>query len=216
MTDQELMSQYYPLAPFLAQLCGPGCEILLHDLSLNDGTVVCIENGFHSGRYVGSPLTDFALQIINDKLYETKDFMANYVGMAKGKNFVSSTFFIKNEDRLIGLLCINRDCGPLTAFENALSILKEQYNIGGPVNKVQETLNVSAEMLLANMISAAIRDSEIDPARMSRKEKTAIIQRLANQGFLKMKGAIAEISTQLSISVPTVYRYIHMNDLLNR
>jgi len=212
MTDQELISQYYPLVPFLAQLCGPGCEVLLHDLSLNNGTVVCIENGLHSGRYVGSPLTDFALQIINDRLYETQNFLTNYFGTAKGKNFISSTFFIKNEERLIGLLCVNRDYGPLTAFEKAFAILKEQYNLGGPINKVQETLDVSVEILLENMINAAIQDSKIDPVRMSRKEKAAIIQHLADQGVLKMKGAITEISKQLAISVPTVYRYIHMND----
>lgn len=212
MTDQELLSRYYPLAPFLAQLCGPGCEVLLHDISLNDGTVVCIENGFHSGRYVGSPLTDFALQIIRDKLYETQDFLTNYVGMAKGKTFVSSTYFIKNEGRLIGLLCVNRDNGPLTAFENSLAILKEQYNLGEPVNKAQETLDVPIEILLENMVSAAIRDSGIDPARMSRNEKAAIIQRLADQGIMKMKGAITQISKQLLISIPTVYRYIHIDE----
>ena len=103
MTDHEVLEVYRSLVPFLAQLCGPCCEVVLHDVSNPSCSVIAIENGFNSGRQIGSPLTDLAHAIIESGEYKDKDYLANYSGVSKKKNFVSSTYFIKNEGRLIAV-----------------------------------------------------------------------------------------------------------------
>lgn len=209
MTDSELLNSYYPLVSFLAELCGPGCEVLLHDVSLPERAVIAIAGGHHSGREIGSPLTDFARDIIKNSTYQDSDYISNYTGAGKGKNFMSSTFFIKNGDRLVGLLCVNRDMSLLTQAENAFELLKKQYNLVMPSEEIQEVLDAPVSMILQNMVRAAISESCTLPDRLKKSEKEAIVIKLKNQGVLRMKGAVAEIARQLRISEPTVYRYIN-------
>ena len=76
---------------------------------------------FHSGRSIGSSLTDFALQVKSNKEYETQDYLVNYRAKAQGKEFVASTYYIKNKGRLIGMLCLN------TVSYTHLDVYKRQH-----------------------------------------------------------------------------------------
>ena len=100
MKYNPLLEPYKALVPFLAELLGESCEILLHDISQPKHSVIAIANGFHTGRKVGSPFTDLAIKIMEEKAYVKRDYLANYNGRSKNKNFVSSTFFIK--ERALG------------------------------------------------------------------------------------------------------------------
>lgn len=209
MTDSELLNRYRPLVSFLAELCGPGCEVVLHDVSQPEQSVIAIAGARRSGREIGSPLTDFARDIIKNKTYETSDYISNYSGAGKGKNFLSSTYFIKNGENLVGLLCVNRDMSLLDQAENAFELMKRQYNLIMPSEEVQEVLDAPVSMILQNMVQAAISESCASPDRLKKSEKEEIVIKLKNQGVLRMKGAVSEIARQLRISEPTVYRYIN-------
>jgi predicted transcriptional regulator YheO len=210
MTDQEILEMYKPMVPFLSSLCGPGCEVLLHDVSkMDEGTVIAIANGYHSGRTVGSPMTDLATKIYQDQLYMTQDFLSNYKGVSKSKKFICNTFFIKNEDRLIGLLCVNRNVTAIHGLDVALATLKQQYNLSDGRTDIQEHLNNSVEEMLSTLVTRAVEKTGVPPHRMSRQEKINIVHELNERGVLTMKGAVAEIALQLCISEPTVYRYLN-------
>ena len=209
MSDQEILMLYKPLVPFLAQLCGPGCEVLLHDVSRPEGSVIAIENGSHSGRFIGSPMTDLARRVLESGEYEEKDFLSNYSGEGKGKNFISSTYFIKNGKKLIGLLCVNRDMGAVNELGLALDRLKKQYNLEVISSDITENLDVPVSQMLKNMVTAAIQETGLQPERMSIREKVGVVHKLMEQGVLGLKGSVAEIARQLQISEPTVYRYIN-------
>ena len=74
MSDKEILALYSGLVPFLASTFGQSCEIVLHDLTDTDQSVIAIENGFNSGRAVGSPITDLAQRFIkNFAKYETNE-----------------------------------------------------------------------------------------------------------------------------------------------
>ena len=209
MSDKEILALYSGLVPFLASTFGQSCEIVLHDLTDTDQSVIAIENGFNSGRAVGSPNTDLAQRFIDDGEYLDKDFLSNYSGLSKGANFVSSTYFIKNEGRLIGMLCINRNTGALAALDTALEFFKKQNNLLLDNTEMQENLEVPVVTMLQNMVSRTISDSGLVPEHMSMRDKVAIVHRLQEQGVMKMKGAVCEIAAQLNISEPTVYRYMN-------
>lgn len=210
MTDSEVLELYKPMVPFLASLCGSGCEVLLHDVSkTEEGTVVAIANGFHSGRSLGSPMTDLANQISRDKLYEEQDFLTNYHGISKSKKFISNTYFIKNQNRLIGLLCVNRNTTAIHELDLALNRLKQQYNLSEGRTDIQENLSTPVEAMLSTLVTQAVEKTGISPQRMSRQEKVSVVHQLNEQGILTMKGAVCEIARQLFISEPTVYRYLN-------
>lgn len=211
MKDADILNMYKSFVPFAAQLCGNACEVVLHDISNPEASVIAIENGFNSGRHIGSPLTDLARDIINTEKYKGQDFVANYSGVSKGKDFVSSTFFIKNGDRLIGLLCVNRDLSAIQELESAIHHMKNQYNIQQPRSEIRETLGAPVDAILHDLISNSIEEAGVTPKFMSMEDRIRIVNKLNEQGVLKMKGAVKEIARQLSISEPTVYRYLKSN-----
>ena len=197
MKYNPLLEPYKALVPFLAELLGESCEILLHDISQPKHSVIAIANGFHTGRKVGSPFTDLAIKIMEEKAYVKRDYLANYNGRSKNKNFVSSTFFIKHEGKVIGLLCINRNMDAMTELDLVLQKLKKAYNLEGALDDTDES-----------MVASEMRAVGVPPERMTREEKGTVIRNLMNAGIHQMKGAVVEIARQLHLSEPTVYRYI--------
>lgn len=213
MPNNPLLDPYKPLVPFLAALCGDSCEVLLHDISQPKHSVIAIANGFHTGRVVGSPFTDLAVKILNEKQFKDADYLSNYSGKSKGKNFVSSSFFIKHKGKLIGLLCINREMDTINALDNALALLKKNYNLTEAHNEMQEVLDVPIASLLNKMVGDEIKATGIAPQRMTSEERAKVIQNLMKAGVHNMKGSVIEIAKQLNISEPTVYRYIKKNNI---
>ena len=102
MTDQEMLQIYTGLVPFLAGVCGPGCEIVVHDVTDPEHSLIAIENSL-SGRQVGDPLTDLSRELQEKGAYTSAAYIGNYEGKSKGRNFLSSTYFIKNEGRHISV-----------------------------------------------------------------------------------------------------------------
>ncbi len=208
MTDKEMMTLYISLTPFIAEVCGKGCEIVIHDVNNKKNSLVSIQNS-STGREIGDSLTDLAKEIIESGEYKTKDYLSGYSGLTKQKEYLSFTYFIKNNNKLIGLLCVNKDMSATKNFTKSLNELFEQFNIAAASSdKVKENLDSSVSEILEDKISTAIANTNLSPDRMSRQEKINLVRRLEEQGILIMKGAVTEIAKQLDISEPTVYRYL--------
>ena len=105
-----ILQHYIKLTEFLGKALGPDYEVALHDLTRKDRSIIAIANNYISGREVGAPLTNMALSSLRDKSYERMDYHLHYYSInVNGKDLRSSTFFIKDSGKLIGLLCINFD-----------------------------------------------------------------------------------------------------------
>lgn len=63
MTNQEILKLYIPIVEFIGEICGNNYEIVLHDISQPDSSIVAIKNNHISGREVGGPLTDLGEQM---------------------------------------------------------------------------------------------------------------------------------------------------------
>lgn len=209
MTDSEVMDIYIGLVPFLASVGGPACEIVIHDVTNPDCSLVAIGNNV-SGRQIGNPMTDFARELHQKGIYSDKEFLVNYKGQTKDGEFISSTFFIKNEGRLIGMLCVNKQLSAVQELNNAFNILMEKFMLRIPEQSdVSENLDSPVTSLVTARIDEVIASTGIQPARMSRTEKIKVVQSLNDEGVLMMKGAVSEIADKLSVSVPTIYRYLN-------
>ena len=91
----QLLQHYIKLTEFLGQALGPDYEVALHDLTDKNRSIIAIANNHVSGREVGAPLTNVALQILMDKSYEKQDYRLHYRGVSVGgKKLRSSTLFI--------------------------------------------------------------------------------------------------------------------------
>lgn len=215
MKDDELLQIYVPLVPFLAELCGPTSEVLLFDVRDPEHSVIAASQAEHiSGRGIGSPMTDYALQAQKEELHIQQDYLSNYLGKKDTDRFKSSTFFIKNEGRLVGLLSINRSMQASQQFESALKNLMEGYNLAPVETPSEELTDTPVSTILYEMVSKAVRESGVDPKRMSKAERVELVHKLNEQGVLSMRGAAEEIASQLFISKPTLYRYLNQAETL--
>ena len=65
-SDYDILKSYEAVVDGLAMLIGSHCEIVLHSLEDLKCSAVRIANGEHTGRKVGSPITDLALRMLHD------------------------------------------------------------------------------------------------------------------------------------------------------
>lgn len=209
MNDREILQRYIDFAPFLGEVLGPGCEIVVHDVSDLEHSLVAICNGI-SGRKPGDPITDLACRLMERKACHDMNYVTNYKGNSKGGEFLCSTYFIQNEGRLIGMLCVNKDMTAVQDLSHSLRALLERFNLAVPQESESiENLDNSVTNMMHNIIASHIAQSGQTPSRMNLEEKVRVVHRLNEDGVLMMKGAVQEIARQLGVSVPTVYRYLN-------
>lgn len=209
MTDAEVLQRYIDFVPFLGKVLGEGVEIIVHDASDLDHSLVAICNGI-SGREIGNPITNLARELIHRNAHTDADFLANYMGQSMNGEFLSSTYFIKNEGRLIGLLCINKDLLSIRATAASFQNFLENFNLVPPQEtEFSENLDNPLTSVMQNKIADIITQSGSTPDKMSLQEKVRLVHKMNDAGILMMKGAVQEIANQLGVSVPTVYRYLN-------
>lgn len=119
--------QYESLINFIAEIVGKNTEVVLHDLSNPDHSIVAIVNSELSGRKVGGSVTDWMLKLLKSKDGQDVDFISNYRGKVKGNKFISSSsYLIKDEQNIvIGAICVNRD---ITGALNCLQYFQKELD----------------------------------------------------------------------------------------
>lgn len=215
------VKQYVAMANFLGKVLGPDYEIALHEINSDNKSIIAIVNESISGRKVGAPLTELALEMIKDRVYEKCNYVLNYKGVSKsGKTLRSSTFFIKDGNgNLIGMLCINfddsrykdisrqilnlsnplpDDCGsdPLVSLQNTFASAEESF---------PESIGEITDSVIKN----SLPNNDISTDRLTQAEKLHIVDILNQKGIFLLKGAVSQVAKQLCCSEPTVYRYLN-------
>ncbi|MBO3279266.1 helix-turn-helix transcriptional regulator [Intestinimonas butyriciproducens] len=211
MSNRAQLERYIPMVTFISEICGKNYEVILHDVSDPENSVISIFNGHLSGRKVGDPMTELARNLVRDQIYETQDFIANYEGRTRnGKQFVSSTYFIKEHGTLIGLICINHDVSDFFAISQHLHGLMRAFSLPGEDsrNSYTEDLDDSIPGLSTTLIHNTVLNFGVPPSRMTPQEKEQVIQALEHQGVFSTKGSVGQAAKELNISEPTVYRYL--------
>lgn len=118
----DILEPYKTIVNFLGKTLGPDYEVVLQDLTDGNNSIIAIANSHVSGRKIGSPLTNAALQMLSSKAYLSKDFLCNYKGISENGHVLrSSTMFIKDSDGIpVGLMCINFDDSRYTELSKKL------------------------------------------------------------------------------------------------
>lgn len=209
-----ILERYVPLVEYIGQIFGEYCEVILHDLTNMEHSIVAIANQQITGREVGGHITDFGLEVVHDPKYEDKDFAVNYRGTTPdGKRILkSSTFFIRDDSGdTIGLLCINLD---ITDWMAAQRLIEGVTRLTGePAARQQkeptiETFSLSLEETLHSMIDRVISELGVPPHRLTTGEKKRLVMTLHAKGTFTLKGAVGLVAKRLDVSEQTVYRYL--------
>lgn len=205
--DRHTLLQYKALIDAMGALFGETCEIVLHSFEDLNASVIHIHNGALTGRTIGSPVTDKALQI----LYEQEKSNINHteVYLTKNKNnhtMRSISTIIKNsKNHPIGMLCINLDISvPLDKLLTSLMPLEaipkscndgENFAIDVDDLIESQTLKVKEQIFADNTI----------PLRHKIKE---IVFILNEQGIFKLREAVNKVAKILDVSRDVVYMHL--------
>lgn len=221
--SHSLLQQYVKLTEFLGQTLGPDYEIALHDLTEKDGSIIAIANNHVSGREVGAPMTSVALGILKDKSYENEDYRLHGYGLTiNGKTLRSSTMFLKQDGKLIGMLCINFDDSRYRAVSDYLlglchpdpfvsGILKlpglpmEEHSVSRPI---PEKFSDSVASVVGDGVNRELERMGKRAEELTTEERLTVIAELERGGIFQLKGSVKAAAVILSCSQASMYRYI--------
>lgn len=217
-TTNALLRQYVKLTEFLGAALGPDYEVALHDLTDKNRSIIAIVNGYISGREIGAPLTNMALSVLKDESYEWQDYRLHYSGVsAAGNTLRSSTMFIKEDGKLIGMLCINFDDSRYQAFARQVLTLCHPNQYFSALTQPEEapedaprpeTFRNSTEAVTQDAIAHELERLGVPADRLTSEERLQIISNLEQSGIFLLKGAVKDAAVGLGCSQASVYRYL--------
>lgn len=217
-TTNALLRQYVKLTEFLGAALGPDYEVALHDLTDKNRSIIAIVNGYISGREIGAPLTNMALSVLKDESYEWQDYRLHYSGLSVTGNVLrSSTMFIKENGKLVGMLCINFDDSRYQAFaQQVLTLchpnqffqaLTQPEDLPGDAPR-PETFRNSTEAVAQDALAHELERMGVPAERLTSEERLQIIAALEKSGIFLLKGAVKDVAAGLGCSQASVYRYL--------
>jgi predicted transcriptional regulator YheO len=205
LEERTILNSYKSTIDGLAAYLGSSYEITLHSLEDLDHSVIKIVNGFHTERKVGFPITDLALFML-EKINNDKDALDYQVYFSKnklGEPLKSTTIAVRgNEDRIIGLICINLYLGtPLIHFVSELmpqdtSVFASENYLDSPTMTIEQELQNAKEIVFNDInILPSLRNKEI-------------IRILYKKRVFEIKNSVEQVAIHLNITVNTVYFHL--------
>ena len=206
-TDKTILESYMSMMDILSRYLGSAYELSLHSLEDYRHSVVKICNGYHSGRSVGAPLTDLALNMLRRIESEQEDVSASYASYRavsrSGEHLKSSTIPIFGEGRrLIGFLCINLYLD--TPLSEILGALSEPPSSGTRNEFFAKNVGDAFTEAVADARAQVLADVGIPAANKNRE----IIRILYEKGFFHVKDSVVHAAQILGISKNTVYLHL--------
>ena len=120
------------LAAALGQTFGKFCEVVVHDFSCPESSIIAIVNGSLTGRKVGDTLDALGFQLL--KTHPASDLLNYRTKTKDGKELRSSSVFLRDEKgQIYGALCMNVDVSGLQKAQEWL-----QEALGSAVTTIDE------------------------------------------------------------------------------
>ena len=203
-SDKAILTRYETMAEVIASLFGSGCEIVIHSLEDMAHSVVKTINGNITGRIIGSPITDLALDMLNDSLATKKDVIGPYFSKTRAGNPLKSVkMLIRNDRRMpIGFLCINFDLSmPLSRFF-------EEFFATTIDSQSAENFAPNVSDLVSKSVSDALEDISLVTGISPTRKNKMVVARLSQYGIFRIRGSIELVAGKLGVSNHAIYKYL--------
>ncbi|MGE7955407.1 helix-turn-helix transcriptional regulator [Pseudomonas sp. NPDC089530] len=196
----------------LGSVVGRHTEIVLHDLSRPESSIVAIVNGHVTGRRVGSPVLggpreDLGFiavrRAMEDRSGSEPLVVENYPTRAPdGRPLRSSTVVYRDSrGEPFATLCTNADLSGIAA---AHACLGELLGLGAaPEPRGDEPQDM--EQLMAEIIQGACPGGT---ALMKKPQKLEAVRRMQDRGLFIVKGGIEKAAAALGVTRYTIYNYL--------
>ncbi len=206
LTEKEklILSSYKVLVDGLADYLGNGYEIILHSLEDMEKSVIKIVNGHYTGRTEGSPITNFALSMLETlKKNNDKKALSYFNRDKNGVMMKSTTIPITGEaDRIIGLLCINFYTN-LPLSEVLAKFMPNDSNL-----HIAESFSDNIDDVIISALEEARTKVLSNPNISTSNRNKEIISLLSEKGIFNLKDSVVKVASFMGISKNTVYLHL--------
>jgi len=195
--DSSARTRWKALVDCIADLLGPRAEVVLHDVTHPDRSIVAIRNGHVTGRNLGAPLTDLGFLMLRDAKTGHDSLGVYYSKTETGKQLKCNALVLRDDTgKVAAMLCINLDITGTQSVRAGNRMPAEHYHS-------------RVEQVIASLIEDASRKAGSDGRDLSSQEKISIVKSLNDEGVFLARGAVKQVSARLGIASPTVYKYIN-------
>ncbi len=204
------------VVPMLGAMAGPHLEVVLHDVTRPEGSVVGIANGHITGRVVGSSVLDgphgdrgFAAatrevsrggaihSMVED--YETET--------ANGRKLRSASAIFRDADGIpFATLCLNADLSMFQATHAWLQQMLAPFRQMAPAAPVPYTAPATTQQM--DTLMKEIIDDATAMAATKREQKIQAVRQMQLRGLFIVKGGVQRAAAALQVSRFSIYNYI--------
>ena len=191
----------------LGKTLAPLVEVVLHDLTDADHSVVAIANNL-SGRQVGDAATEMGLARMADP--DFPEVIENYANrFPDGRPAKSTSIGLKNSrGDYVAAICLNMDVSMLSAVTPGLTQLL-RVDVAAPPVPESLTPRRVEDVRTALEHFAAARNTT--PMAMTLDQRREAMRELADSGLLNLRRALSEVAQTLGVARSTVYTYLPEN-----
>jgi predicted transcriptional regulator YheO len=210
---EAVISVLRTVVPMLATMAGPHLEVVLHDVSRPEGSVIAIANGHITGRAVGSsvlagPHGDrgfaAATRVVSrgGAVHSVVD--GYQTETADGRVLKSASAIFRDADGIpFATLCLNADVSMFQAthawLEQMLAPLRQMAPAGQAAPANDQQMDVLMQEIIGNAVPLAA---------MKREQKIQAVCEMQRRGLFIVKGGVLRAAAALQVSRFTIYNYI--------
>jgi predicted transcriptional regulator YheO len=204
--NQDILTHYIKVGEVVAEMFSPYLEVIVHDLTNPNQSIIAIFNSHITGRKIGDGTSDIGYKKLSNEL---PDKIVNYSNKSpSGVELKSSSLTIRNDNnKIIGSMGFNFDLSHLVNIREFIDLFsksvemeelpkKEEFFMWSIKTEIQQALN---KYLMMNKLQSKV---------LTRDDKLKVISYMKNKGYISKKGAKTIISELLAISRPTLYKYL--------
>lgn len=206
-TNKQILNSYASMIEVLSAYLGSVYEISLHSIEDLNHSVIKIMNGYHSGRSVGAPMTDLALNMLkrvtDNGLSAAESYTSYNTITSSGERLKSTTIPILGENNcVIGILCIN------LYMDSPLSEILQTLDGTPSTHTVEEHFSNSIMDTISESIADARNQVMFNPSIAAVNRNRELIQILYDKGIFNIKDSVVQVAKTLGISKNTVYLHL--------
>lgn len=205
----------------IGSIIGKNTEVVLHDLTNPEHSVIAIANGHITGRVVGSPVLagpgqdlgfNAVLQTPGETASPKPGELENPVVLEKYETRLASGAVLHSATAIyrdsrgtpFAGFCINADFSSLYAARACL----DQLLGTSTTTEVKSIEQPDMEVLMAEIIQSALSSTTSSNSAMKKQAKLDAVRQMHERGMFIVKGGIEKAATALGVSRYTIYNYL--------
>lgn len=201
-----LLKSLIPIAETIGKTFGNRCEVVLHDLTIPEKSVVYTVNGDVTGRREGQTFDRLVRSVLLNKNF-TRDYAVNYTFETEdGRRIKSSSSLVRDEaGEVVGVFCVNYDITFMKTLHDELEQflpMQEDSSVICPEMAADQDVTTVVDTLIDNIVSSRKKQG------LTKQDNLEMIRFMDDKGIFLVKGAIDKVAACMGLSKVTIYGYL--------